>query len=352
MKIKYKTDDFIVEEIINSDLLTTKPTRIGIFLLEKQNITTFQAIDKIYSYIKKSKPNLNNTSNYLKIHFAGLKDKYSKSVQHISIYSPNLNKIIEELKNFKDKNLKIKFINYSKSKLTLSSIKQNKFTITLRDIDKKEKNYYIENVEKLNKIKLFLNYYDYQRINAKIETIKNKNKLSMKELKLIIKEIMEKKLFQILPNKEKLIISNQTRFFKERENIIEKSLLFNLGLCLELINQLELTNQAESIKQLKGILKNNLLLFPILEEVEDIKVIKNLFEGISTKKSDILENRSYISSISKIEYQEDMDEFHRDRFKITLKFCLNTGSFATIVLKHIIPMKHYSHLSQKFSIIN
>ncbi len=163
---EYKKEfkDFIVREIDkNGKILDIKEDssahsfskelkdRYTTFNLIKINKDTFEAIRKIRKVLQ---------IPYNLIKYSGLKDKFSISVQKISIKGD----YIEKLRNLKIKNIFIRNIIPSKKPVKLGSHWGNNFTIVLRNIkdDKNLRNKIEEYIKFLNNFG-FPNYFGLQR---------------------------------------------------------------------------------------------------------------------------------------------------------------------------------------------
>lgn len=145
MKIKCQPDDFYVEEAV--DINFKKTGMYSIYKLEKQNWDTFDLLDYLSRKYK-----LKNVGR------AGIKDRYSHSVQYISVKGIEENKIEE-------KNFRLSFIGKSDNPITLNNLVKNKFRIVVRDLNQKEVEYIRENLESVKKYGL-VNYYDEQRMGS------------------------------------------------------------------------------------------------------------------------------------------------------------------------------------------
>lgn len=140
-------DDFIVDEIFAKPFKTK-----GNFLIlhiKKVNITTWDTIDKIASFL-----NIPASS----IGYAGLKDKYATTTQYLSLPL----KYEKQLSKFHDKQITILETFKDSKKISIGDLKSNRFTITLRNVDdikagRIEK--LARNIEKIG----FPNYFGYQR---------------------------------------------------------------------------------------------------------------------------------------------------------------------------------------------
>jgi tRNA pseudouridine13 synthase len=145
VKIKVQPDDFYVEEFINHPL--GKTGQYSIYKLEKRFWDTFDLLDYLSRKYK-----------FRNIGRAGIKDRYSHSVQYISV------KGVKE-KEIKEDNFKLDFIGKSDLPITQNDLVKNKFTIVIRDLNEKEAEYIQNNVQSLTKFG-FPNYYDEQRMGS------------------------------------------------------------------------------------------------------------------------------------------------------------------------------------------
>ncbi len=145
MKIKVQPDDFYVEEFINHPL--SKIGQYSIYKLEKRFWDTFDLLDYLSRKYK-----------FRNIGRAGIKDRYSHSVQYISA------KGVKE-KEIKEENFNLDLIGKSDLPITQNDLVKNKFTIIIRDLNEKEAEYIQNNVQSLTKFG-FPNYYDEQRMGS------------------------------------------------------------------------------------------------------------------------------------------------------------------------------------------
>ena len=164
---KKKIKDFIVKEINNngktlaikenyksypfSEELKDKYTS---FNLTKVNMDTFEAIRKIRNKLK---------IPYEWINYAGLKDKFSISVQKISIKG----NFIEGLRKLKLKDIFIRNVQPAKKSVKLGSHRGNNFTLFLRNIENiKNLKLRIENYITYLNDWGFPNYFGLQRFGS------------------------------------------------------------------------------------------------------------------------------------------------------------------------------------------
>ncbi|MEO0075185.1 MAG: tRNA pseudouridine(13) synthase TruD [candidate division WOR-3 bacterium] len=145
MKIKVKPQDFIVEEICDYQL--TNRGEYAIYQLNKESWDTFDLLD----YLSR-KYHLKNIGR------AGIKDRYSHSIQYLSIkHGPK--------RDIQEKNFTLSYLGQSQAPITLNNLLGNKFTITIRDLAKPEIEYLKVNLEQVKKYGI-INYYDEQRMGS------------------------------------------------------------------------------------------------------------------------------------------------------------------------------------------
>jgi tRNA pseudouridine13 synthase len=122
MKLKQQSADFIVEEIPSFEISSEKDEHT-VFLLEKQEIDTFDAIRLIAKKLRIS---------LFEIGYAGLKDKHALAKQYISIPTrynvqcPNID------------SLTLSFVGYQRKKIKIGDLVGNQFKITVRDVSENE----------------------------------------------------------------------------------------------------------------------------------------------------------------------------------------------------------------------
>jgi tRNA pseudouridine13 synthase len=122
MKLKQLPEDFIVEELPCEQASTEKDEHT-IFLLEKQEIDTFDAIRRIAGKLRIS---------LFEIGYAGLKDKHALARQYISIPTRY------NVQSLKMDGLVLSFVGYSRKKIKIGDLAGNRFTITVRDVSENE----------------------------------------------------------------------------------------------------------------------------------------------------------------------------------------------------------------------
>ncbi len=122
MKLKQQPADFIVEEIPSFEVSSEKDEHT-VFLLEKQEINTFDALHQIAKKIRIS---------LFEIGYAGLKDKHALARQYISIPTRYT------VQGLNVDSLTLSFVGYRRKKIKIGDLIGNRFTITVRDVSENE----------------------------------------------------------------------------------------------------------------------------------------------------------------------------------------------------------------------
>jgi len=147
MKLKVRPEDFVVEEQIG---LTLSPRgRFTILKIVKNSWNTLDAIDFIARKLGIARGLISR---------AGLKDRYALATQYLS-YRGDLKRGLAE------KNLTVTPIGKSDQPVTPAVLRGNKFTVTLRSLDKGEPEKMARNFGEINKTGL-PNYFDDQRFGS------------------------------------------------------------------------------------------------------------------------------------------------------------------------------------------
>ena len=145
MKLKVLPDDFLVDELMRLNLTPQGP--YSIYELEKRLWNTIDALDLI-----QRKYHLHGLAR------AGLKDRYSHSVQYASARG-------EGPKLIQEKNFTLRLIGRSDEPVSLARMTGNRFGLTLRNMTRAE----VIAVKRNLPIVLkhgFANYYDEQRMGS------------------------------------------------------------------------------------------------------------------------------------------------------------------------------------------
>lgn len=394
-RIKERSEDFLVEEIgkdyvTQINYLPDKKVFVDwkeVFFkkennnylhvdLEKRGLSTTQAINDLSRFLRISQK---------KIGFAGLKDKRAITSQRISIYDPPK----ERISKFYYKNIKIYNPSFEEKEITIGDLKENKFIVTVRQIEKQENlKKIIEEIITTVKKQGIINYYGEQRFGGIREITHRIGKLFLqrkykeavvlyltetndyeeehiKKAREDLKDLDYKKHAANFPIKagfEKQLLNhlvNQPEDYLGAVKSLPKSIqylfihAYQSYLFNELINlRLEKGYGLEKIEGDK-IIDNNIYL-PIfgfettfsqgkagelereLLRKEEISLLdfKNQDCGTLSSKG---EYRKLFSKVKNINLEEiEEDELHEDKLKLKISFVLEKGQYATNFLREII----------------
>ncbi len=378
-RIKKNPEDFIVKEKLKNTTLKEE-FPYNLYLLRKKNWTTHDIL------IELGKENHVRLSE---IHYAGRKDRYGITEQYISS-KKNL-KLPEKLK----KNVELIFLGKIREAIKPRSLDSNEFIITIRKIQDKEIDKILNNIESVKK-NGFINYYDSQRFlsynmiyELPIFYFFRKDYESF--IKYYLTNFYKTESRKARDRKYEIILNwkDWTKCYELSETKIEKrifsELLKNNTDFKKLIAFLppQEINFMISVFQsyiwnktvfeyLKQVYKENLFYFktrtgdlgftPYPKKIMDsfplihhkvfynknyneffIKVLRNLNMEPDIFKSKIqIQNEKLAYSFRKIiEFPKnfeilEIDEDDNNRKKMKLKFELNSGVYATMLIKRIL----------------
>ncbi len=318
MKLKHKPEDFKVEEIPDREFLDKG--NYLILRLTKKNYNTEDAVQAISRKLGISRKNIG---------YAGTKDRNAITTQIISIYKGSKERIL----GLELKDISLEYIGYSNAPVSLGDLKGNKFIITIRNMDKEKK------IQEKKKIP---NYYDEQRFsgnNARIgkhlikkefeeaaellkkdhkygETIRERLRENPNDYINAIKTI-PRKIIQIYLHAYQSLIWNKTvEKYLEKEREQEKIPI--VGFATEIESE-EIKKIVEEIMMEENITYRDF----ILREFREISLEGN--------------NRQLYQEIEGLEIGRlEEDEEHPGKNKVTVKFILGKGSYATITVKELL----------------
>jgi len=154
MKIKVKTEDFVVREVSTLQP-TPQPQAHAIFRLTKQDWDTFDLVDLLARRLKIPSQDLST---------AGIKDRHGKTEQLLSIKNRRgLPAAVRTLPP--EENFDLTFLGYHAAPITAMEIRGNRFTITIRDIASEAMERIRGNAEIASRWGV-PNYYDEQRFGS------------------------------------------------------------------------------------------------------------------------------------------------------------------------------------------
>jgi tRNA pseudouridine13 synthase len=378
-KLKHSSEDFIVEEIgadweckvSEKNMFNHPPDILKIgqppkdflwFELEKKDIDHFTAMKDLAFILNKSIGDIG---------YAGSKDKKAWTSQRVSVFKPDLKKI----EKFRHSNIVLKNFKWEKRKIKLGYLEGNRFTIIMRDIDKKD---CIKVASTISKSSHFPNFFGEQRFGS---VRKNNFEIG----KAILKKDFEKAFMSILTDlseNEKEEVTEARKRFSQDKKIEEAFFYFPFYLKTErrLIDHLYKYPKSY-LGAIKQIDRKNLLMFvhsvqskifnEILERAIDEGIdftkegqkncllvgYKSRFSsgrlgeierevleknGLALEDFDLKEipflrikgaYRKALTEVKDLEVQTDEDEIFNNAKKIILKFTLPSGVYATTFLE-------------------
>jgi len=384
-RFKTTPEDFIVEElawdwkckiseakVFNQkpdlkELDTENPKDFLLCEFEKKDIDNFRAKKEFASEIRKGVDALG---------FAGIKDKKAHTCQRVSIFKPDL----EKIKNFKHQNIYIKNFKWNKRKIKLGYLEGNRFTVILRDIDSKSAT---KITNKIRKTDHFSNYFGKQRFgsvranNAKVGYLLAKKKFE-EAIDVILTETSNKERPETTESRKNLkehknykrALDEFPVFLKFERGIInylmEKPgdyigaikrcerktfLLYMHALQSKLFNEiLEVALSEEIDFTQKGQMRIPLFGYKSkfdegeLGEIEQEILNKNNIELDDFRIPEIPylslkgDYRIALIKVNDIETKIDDDDMYEGSKKITLRFSLPSGVYATTFLENFFDL--------------
>ncbi|MBI4707381.1 MAG: tRNA pseudouridine(13) synthase TruD [Candidatus Omnitrophica bacterium] len=375
MKIKCIPEDFLVEEI--AELPLKKTADYSVYLLTKQGFSTVELLRKIARKLN---------IPYAQFAYGGRKDKQGITSQYISIKNP-------AQFNLKEENYSLKFIAFIDRAMGPDMIKENKFQITVRNLNTNQIKNALKEIANIQETG-YPNYFDDQRFGSfdknqgffaekilkghfngalKIHLTRNNNFFleHWKDWKICLKHAetkFEKDAFSFLslhPNKSLPII----KLISKDELTIYFS-AFQSYLWNEVLRRIIYAKAAPPFKTYKGVagdylfytnleketfeyLKNLELPAPsaktkmpdeftqaIYDEVlQQNGLTQNLFKKIKLRQAFFKPTpRQAIVIPQKIDQNSLKDKLYKDKMALSLKFSLRRGNFATMLVKRLFPL--------------
>lgn len=173
MKLKQLPADFIVEEIPDYTVSSIKDEHT-IFLLQKQEVDTFDAVRRIAQRLRIS---------LFEIGYAGLKDKHAVARQYISIPTKY------NVQGLKMDAMVLTLIGYSRKKIKIGDLVGNRFTITARDIQEEELTDISRRAETIATSGM-PNYFDSQRFGSVIDKVFIGKEVVLKQYEKAVKQYL------------------------------------------------------------------------------------------------------------------------------------------------------------------
>ena len=316
-RIKTIPEDFIVTELPILDIRCCGD--FCYYILSKRGISTFEAIEILCDTLKKNR----NEFDY-----AGLKDEEGITTQYISCKGEVL-PYIE--KHFENGNfLLFRFCGFAYDKMSIGHLYGNGFNITIRNLSEN----ILKNIDNRKKDILYVNYYDTQRFGmpGKKHVTHLLGRAIEEDNKIMIDRYCGEggqniSYDQIMSDdyiKNRIFFLNSWQSFLWNQQIKDRIISLNSpslyydsvdDITFALVNQESL---VENYRELSSC--NNIKQYISVDGV--VKTVTNTREVL--KKTTI-----YIENV-------DDDEIYQGKKKIKLRFLLDKGVYATMVVKHFL----------------
>lgn len=173
MKLKQQPADFIVEEIPDYIISAVKNEQT-VFLLEKKEVDTFDAIRRIAQRLRIS---------LFEIGYAGLKDKHALARQYISLPTKY------NVQGLKMESLVLTLVGYSQKKIKIGDLSGNRFSITARDLQQGELSEISQHAKTIPLVGV-PNYFDSQRFGSVINNVFIGKEIVLKKYEKTVKQYL------------------------------------------------------------------------------------------------------------------------------------------------------------------
>lgn len=339
--LKEQFVDFVVDELMQKDLLCDMASNFHVYLLKKTNYTSERAVQQIARSLGIPRK---------RISYAGTKDKHAITSQYICIQGASKERVLKlELKD-----ISLKFIGYMKQPLRLGHLKGNTFSITVRNLDAKtQQNSFPEQFK-------VPNYFDEQRFST--NNLQVGLHMLAREFDLAVAKILQYDE-DYKPLLQNYLAQHKKDFVGALRKLPKRSLLFYIHSVQsyffnELLRQkIETTNKDfVSVKYSEGvfafpkkiIVGESQETLPLPGYLSKNDLVVSLLKQYKLEASDFLirqlpelsasgDERLAFMSVSdfKSDSLED-DDCYEGKKKIKLSFTLQKGSYATIVIRQVI----------------
>lgn len=324
-KLKQIPEDFFVDEVNNSlDLVDNGP--YSVYLLSKERYNTQDAIKRISDTWKIPLKFFN---------YAGTKDRQAVTTQHITISKG-------PAKDLELKDLELAFLGYRKERLNLGDMTGNKFGITIRNITRPPKADF-----------KIANYFDEQRFGRNANNHIIGKHIILGEFKEALELVDDKrkenygndaiKYFSDLPKQTARLYVHSYQSFLF--NKMAAKLISNYKHTMVETPFGELAIPNEDIKNRKipligfGTDIDDFEIEELVDEIldeEEIAVRDFVIRQIPYLSTEG-EERDMIVDVKELVIHELVeDELNQGMKKCKVEFELRSGSYATMVVKHML----------------
>ncbi|MBT5022335.1 tRNA pseudouridine(13) synthase TruD [Candidatus Woesearchaeota archaeon] len=331
--IKQITADFVVDEVSKLDLVPQG--NFLIYELKKKNCNTIQALQEIAKYLRIPLKFLG---------FAGLKDKHGITTQFISI-KKSYARILFEVSQFKSELIELELVGELENPISLGDLLGNRFTVVVRNLE--------SDISVLD-LKLVENYFDEQRFSTKnpdvgLAILKKDFKLACEIAnEHCINNALKKNptdfvgAFKKIPLKTRLIYihSVQSLIFNKllariiSDNEHSKEVDYSFGKFIfsdEKIENFKLPLVGFATEYLDSDVKDH-----ACEILNEMGIKQTSFAIRSMPELSVVgDERDAFIEVKDFSFEFLDDERNNDKKKCVLKFFLNKGAYATMIVKKL-----------------
>jgi len=147
MKLKSRPDDFQVEEL--TSVVPQERGEFAYYRLEKKSLGTPEAIQKLCRVLR---------VDPRRVRYGGLKDRHAQTIQYLTIDEG-------PPRHFRDELVQLRYLGQVAEPYGPQSFEQNRFIITLRDIEQSALDGYLQQIAQVQD-GLIANYFDDQRFGS------------------------------------------------------------------------------------------------------------------------------------------------------------------------------------------
>lgn len=337
-KLKYKNTDFIVNEVsLMPKLFPKNRSQYTYLWLHKDGLTTFNALENISQFFNTPIKNIN---------VEGLKDENAVTGQILSIKKlVNENQLLEFNLKYKKREFELRLgriIGYGKNKVIERLLHGNLFNVTIRNLD-------LSTATKVrlfclnNRFITFINYYDNQRFGTHGGPYRNHiigQAIAVNNWVKVLNEIKKNKNNQFVDINYLKIVNNSAA-----KNYLKKTNNKKIKFFLSAYNSYLWNKQASaSIRKHNNKCKKYYFedLGKLYIPSESVFASNNILSiqgyDFSEKKFEVttsIFSRTLMASTTVFPEEIKIDEFNKNKNKISLSFFLPTGSYATMLIKQI-----------------
>jgi tRNA pseudouridine13 synthase len=146
MRLKQRPEDFQVTESWRFD--DDPRGRHFVYLMDKQKLSTFEAVDRICARFKIPKA---------AVSYCGLKDKQGRTTQLVAIEGRQV--------ELQDPDLRLKPLGRTRAPLSAANTTSNRFAVTVRDLSEEDVARLSTSVAEVRRLGV-VNYFDSQRFGS------------------------------------------------------------------------------------------------------------------------------------------------------------------------------------------